>query len=392
MSETSQALATRFVGRRARLFGLVMITGFLTVLTLGVYRFWGKTRLRRWYWSAIRPGGQPLEYTGDGTEKLAGFFLAVSVLAFWLGVVNLLLMFASLMIWAVPGVAYAMSTLGLVPIWFFARYRARAYVLARTRWRAIRFGMAPGAWGYALRAVWHWVLTILTLGILWPRMTFKLEKFKTDRTWFGTQRMHQGGRWQMLWPAFAHVFVAGVLSLAAVGVAVTELPGAVWLLGLLGPWFLYGLVHYRVRSLTLMANAKEIGGARLSLEARPSEVARIVGFGAIAMAIVLLLPLALLGGSAFALQNAGLASAADLALMPPLGWVAVGGAVVAYFLFFLLWIGLRHILITMPVLRHYAGVFHLKEPQHLAAIGQRDKAKAGEAGGFAEALDLGAAI
>lgn len=103
-----------------------MVTGFWTLLTLRFYRLWAKTRLRRLYWSAIRPGGQPVEYTGDGSEKLARFFMAVSVLAFWLGVVNLILMFASLAIWPVPGIAYGLSTAGLIPIWFLARYRARS--------------------------------------------------------------------------------------------------------------------------------------------------------------------------------------------------------------------------------------------------------------------------
>jgi hypothetical protein len=31
-----------------------------------------KTRLRRWYWSSIRPDGLPLEYFGDPLEKLLG--------------------------------------------------------------------------------------------------------------------------------------------------------------------------------------------------------------------------------------------------------------------------------------------------------------------------------
>ena len=40
-----------------------------TVLTLGFYRFWMVTRLRRHYWNAIRIQGDPLEYTGTGREK-----------------------------------------------------------------------------------------------------------------------------------------------------------------------------------------------------------------------------------------------------------------------------------------------------------------------------------
>lgn len=149
----SDGLATEFVGQRGRLFKLALVTGVWTVLTLGFYRFWMKTRLRRWYWSSIRPGGLPLEYVGDPLEKLLGFFIAVGIMAFYIGIVNLILMFASLSLFASNFTAYALSFVGVIPIWFFARYRARRYVLARTRWRGVRFGLEPGAWGYAARAM-----------------------------------------------------------------------------------------------------------------------------------------------------------------------------------------------------------------------------------------------
>ena len=58
-------LATTYAGRRAGLFWLALKTSILTVLTLGIYRFWMKTRLRRYYWSSIRPGNTPLEYVGE---------------------------------------------------------------------------------------------------------------------------------------------------------------------------------------------------------------------------------------------------------------------------------------------------------------------------------------
>ena len=58
-------LTTDFAGRRAGLFWLALKASLITVLTLGLYRFWMKTRLRRYYWSSIRPGGLPLEYAGE---------------------------------------------------------------------------------------------------------------------------------------------------------------------------------------------------------------------------------------------------------------------------------------------------------------------------------------
>jgi hypothetical protein len=201
---------TDFAGSRGPLFRLALRTGLLTVLTLGFYRFWMKTRLRRYYWSSVRPGGHPLEYVGDPTEKLLGFLIAVVALAFYIGIVNLILMYLSFALFQGNVTAYALSFAGVIPIWFYAMYRARRYVLARTRWRGIRFGVEPGAWGYAGRALLHWGITILSLGLLWPRMTFMLEKYKIDRTFLGNQRLEQGGRWQMLYRPFVPAALCGV--------------------------------------------------------------------------------------------------------------------------------------------------------------------------------------
>ena len=92
-------------------------------------------------------------------------------LAFYIGIVNLILIFASFALLNDSFWAYGASLIGLIPIIFYARYRARRYILARTRWRGVRFGMEQGAWGYAWRAILHWLITIASAGLLWPRMT-----------------------------------------------------------------------------------------------------------------------------------------------------------------------------------------------------------------------------
>ena len=102
-----------------------------------------------------------------------------------------------------------------MPLIFFAQYRARRYKLARSRWRGVRFGAEKGAWGYALRAMGHWLLTILTLGLMLPRQTFWLEKYKTDRSWYGDGRFVQEGRWSALYGAMKHLFIGVGLVLAA---------------------------------------------------------------------------------------------------------------------------------------------------------------------------------
>ncbi|MBV2359809.1 DUF898 domain-containing protein [Thalassococcus sp. CAU 1522] len=377
---------------------MALRTGFLTVITLGLYRFWMKTRLRRWYWSAIRIGGTPLEYVGDPIEKLLGFLIAVVILAFYIGIVNLLLMFASFSLFQGNTIAYLVSLAGVVPLWFYAQYRARRYVLARTRWRGLRFGLEPGAWGYAARALWHWALTILTAGLLWPRMTFWLEKYRTDRTSYGTERLVQDGRWQMLYPATKWLFLGFALAAATAGAAVSGNLRMSFGLGFAAAAVLaYGLVYYRVETLRRLTATKRLGDLRLTVDPSPRRILFIHVFGYLLAGLAASIPLGALGLVLVAAQSVDTLSHmgvdGDLAVLSGIDrWVIIAFSVAVYFAVFLLWSALTHALITMPVTRHYAETLRIDGTEGLRSIRQRPRDEHIEAEGFAEALDVGASI
>ena len=391
-------LHTDYAGRRAPLFRLSLFTSFLTVLTLGIYRFWMKTRLRRYYWSSIRPGDHPLEYVGQPLEKLLGFLIAVTFLAFYIGIVNLLLMFLSFSFLGTNFWAYGMSLLGILPILFFARYRARRYILARTRWRGIRFGLEPGAWGYVWRALVHWALTILSFSLLWPRMTFWLEKYKTDRTQFGSENFHQGGSWTMLYRPFVP-WLLGLVAIAAGGVLLwqgIEAPGAITL-GFGVIVVAYGFVHYRVHSFRILMNHKTVGGIGFISSPRSRRIFWVYSFGYFLVGLVLLLVLTIVGTAFVAvmvgqgLDLSGDLDATEILTAAPI-WAATLLSVAAYFSIFIVWGALKHVLVTLPVSRHYAETLVLTGTAGLAGVRQQMRDELQQAEGFAEALDVGAAI
>ena len=385
---------TDFAGSRGPLFRLALRTGVLTVLTLGIYRFWMKTRLRRYYWSSVRPGGHPLEYVGEPMEKILGFLIAVVALAFYIGIVNLILMYLSFALLHGNVTAYVLSFVGVIPIWFYAMYRARRYVLARTRWRGLRFGVEPGAWGYAGRALLHWGITILSLGLLWPRMTFMLEKYKVDRTFLGNQRLQQGGRWQMLYRPFLPLLLFGILA-AAGGVMAADGEGAgagvFLLIGVMG--LLPAAIHYGVQSRRLLANHRSAGP--LGLVAAP-RTARVLGIyaGGYALILAALGALIFAGfiaiGTVFGIAAATLPNLQDLPDLP--AWIPALLGIGAYFSVFLLWGVLGHVFVTLPLWRHYAETLTITGTENLSALRQRPRDEFSDAEGFAEALDLGAAI
>ena len=404
-------LSTDFQGKRSRVFKMSFLMGLLTVLTLGFYRFWMKTRLRRYYWSSIRPGGHPLEYVGDPLEKLLGFFIAVVILAFYIGVVNLILMFVSFSLFDGNTVAYFASFIGVIPIWFYARYRARRYVFARTRWRGIRFGVDPAAWGYAWRALVYWALTICSLTLLWPLMTHRLEKYRWDRTWYGDRQFEQGGTARSLAKGMIPFWLVlfggvGFTALAVIGaedefeslpfyleesVIDVALGFSLLLLPLLAITFAY----YTVRSFRILTENKTAGGVNFQSKARAPRVIGIYVLGyaltgfltsilAIGVGLLYLFILFAGAGAEFSFD--------DLDNLTAPGAVLQAVGIAMYFVVFVIWATLRHVFITLPVWRHYAETLTVVGTESIYEIRQRDRDEHRDAEGFAEALDLGAAI
>ena len=314
----------------------------------------------------------------------------------------------------------------MIPIWFYARYRARRYVLGRTRWRGVRFGLEPGAWGYAGRALWYWVLTIISLGILWPRMTFLLEKYRTDRTFFGSAKLQQGGRWQMLYRAALPIATAVAASLLLGAwlyflspilkpdtylteqgwvdlfawwiegrgtLTPLEDPWRLWLVPLCLSAVLYGAIHYRWSAKRIMANHKSADGVTFASGIKAPRVTMVYVLGMFISYLVLLIGITLLvllimmlwGYEAFVGNDGGVLS--DLPR-----WIGYSLIAVMYLGVFLLWGVLHNTFVTYPLMRHMAVTTSLPNTIGLPAISQRERDVFAEAEGFAEALDLGAAI
>ena len=349
-------LATEFAGSPLRLGRMVLVTGALTLLTLGLYGFWGKARLRRWYWSAIRPGGMPLEYTGNGFETFTSFLWTIVFLILWFGVASTVFVVAGVSLWGDPRIGPALTLGLLVPIWLWVRFKRRSYIISRTRWRGLRFRVEARGVAYVMRVFWHLLLTILTLGLLWPRMTYRLEAFRTERTFYGVHQIRQGGRWQMLFPAYVPAYLT-LLAMAGIGyVAATMDARAVAGFAPLGVLFLLFALRYRLKSQHLMIGHKTIGAIRLGSAAVPRRVMRIAIFNGVAIGVILALPLVLIAAVLIAVRpDATLPDPSALMAMGPVVWGGAGVGLVLLIAAMLLAQVLRHVLIVMPIRRYYAS-------------------------------------
>ncbi|QBY02317.1 DUF898 family protein [Rhodophyticola sp. CCM32] len=391
-------LKTEFGGDRGELFQLALKTGLLTALTFGLYRFWQIARFRRWYWSSVRPGGTPMEYTGTGQEKLVGFLFAIILLAIYLALFNVAAMFILIRLSEGPPdiltFGVAATPLSLVPIVFMARYRNRRYILARSRWRGIRFAMSPGAWGYAWRSFMYWVLTILSVGLFWPLMTFQLEKYLTDRSWFGTARFTQFGHFGQLYGSLLPFLVClwGLVALPLISVQQRSEWYMLAAVYLVLPLTLLFAVYYRVSAFRIMAAMKTLGdGLEFDIYPRTRTLVKIHILGNLLTSLVGGFAAMLILGLAIGILLLGGVASPAMLENPPLAIIMLILAS-AFALIAVFYNVFRQVFVTFPMVRHVAETLEIHEPALLGTIRQRDRDDMRDAGGFAEALDVGAAF
>ncbi len=208
--------APAYSGRAMQILPIVLGNLALTFLTLGIYRFWAKTRMRRYFVSRISFLGDPLEYTGTGMELFKGFLIVLAIM------VPLLIVTGTIQQFAFPPgedpVGAALFQIGYMLVFVFLYYagwyRAQRYRLSRTSWRGIRGGQEGSALLFALYAIGLGLLTLLTLGLAYPIMARVLGGYRINRLSIGTERLRFTGGlgkliagWMVPWLLFAAMLV-----------------------------------------------------------------------------------------------------------------------------------------------------------------------------------------
>jgi len=182
-----------FSGSRSEFFHLVKRGAGLEFVTLGFYRFWLTTDIRRYLWTNTQIEGDGAEYTGRAKELLIGFLIALAILV--------PVYLAYFLVGLEAERIKAFASIPLVAFFYlfgqFAIYRARRYRLTRTVWRGVRFWMSGSGWIYALRASLWGLLMIVTLGLALPWRAAALERYKMRHSYYGDlQGSFEGRGWE----------------------------------------------------------------------------------------------------------------------------------------------------------------------------------------------------
>ncbi len=292
-----------FQGRSRDIIGLVIKNMLLNIITLGFYRFWARTNVRRYLWEKMQILGTPLEYTGTGKELFVGFLLIVFVVFVPYAILNVALEASGYLQNASFLLAYNIA----IAIAFFyligvATYRARRYRLARTRWRSVRAGQTGSSWFYGM---WFVFLNYLMVffGLITPYKNMKLWRMRIENTHVGDKFFVFDGEGESrgalghLYKSFIAIGLLGALvyfgPLFAFGAAVGSIPGIgdmqpeqveaqvnivitdglvqlgdlIWLWWLMMAATLLGLVWYKLRETRVLVGLTSFEGLKLNFDA-----------------------------------------------------------------------------------------------------------------------------
>jgi len=186
--------AFRFDGSWTDYAPIAFTNLLLTIVTLGIYRFWATTRTRDYLWSRTIFIDERLEWTGTGKELLIGFLMVFVIIllpffCFQFAIQALVIRGYEV----IGGVLSIVAFLILFYLGGLARYRALRYRLSRTWWHGIRGGSNDQGWSYGVSYMWKTAAGIAVLGLLVPWSMMSLWNERWSKLSFGPHTFEADG-------------------------------------------------------------------------------------------------------------------------------------------------------------------------------------------------------
>jgi uncharacterized membrane protein YjgN (DUF898 family) len=180
----------------------------LIIITLGIYRFWGKAKYRRYLWTQTTLDGDSLEYTGTGLELFIGAILVILLVSIPFGLLSLVMP----MLIANKDIAIFVTQLILIGAIYYlvavGQYRSWRYLFSRTSWRGIRSGMTEQGFAFGNFSFGLSLAQLFSLGLATPWVTTKRWNRLVRDVRIGNLPLEADADHRALWKPFLLVWGA----------------------------------------------------------------------------------------------------------------------------------------------------------------------------------------
>lgn len=187
--------AAAYEGKGGELFPLYLKNIVLTLLTLGIYKFWAQVEVRKYHYQHVLFRGGHLDYHATGRERLIGFLKGMTFLLLIAGLLYGLLFHV---------LDFSLDQIGtLIPplmMGFLLLLRpliivgSMAFQLSRTSWNQMRFrftGRVSNLYGIFLR---DYLIMSVTFGIYYFWHEVQLMRFRRQHSTLGGVAFDYKGR------------------------------------------------------------------------------------------------------------------------------------------------------------------------------------------------------
>jgi uncharacterized membrane protein YjgN (DUF898 family) len=201
-----------FHGPLGSYISLAIVNLLLSIVTLGIYRFWARARIRHHLWEHTTFAGEPLEYRGKGIELLIGAILGLIIILIPYAVIQFV---AAAMTASghpvIAGLLVLVIVLGMYYLIGVGLYRSERYMLSRTSWRGIRGGMTTGGWAYGWLYFRLQLLRAITLGFATPYVSTRLWNARMNDAVFGSAQVRATAEWRPLFGRFVLALIGSIV-------------------------------------------------------------------------------------------------------------------------------------------------------------------------------------
>ena len=233
-----------FHGTGGALFGIFIMNVLKTILTLGVYSFWGKVKTRQFLWGQTEFAGDRFGYHGTGKELLLGWLKAAVLFGGLVALQNVVglgghVLLGVLLLWL--GIAF------ILPVAQIGTWR---YRLSRSSWRAVGFSFKGEVRPFLLLSLKGMALAVVTLGFGYAYYECETRGYLINHSRFGKAAFRfNGNAKELFWMYIKHglVALAGaavlfLLLIAGRNVSTFQTGGAASAFGFI-MFVLYGLFY-----------------------------------------------------------------------------------------------------------------------------------------------------
>lgn len=183
VSNQGQTTPFHFEKRNGPFFKLYLKTVLLTIITLGIYSFWGRVSITKFIYNNTSFGKRTFDYHATGKEMFIGFLkgiLIVGVIAIAIfGLLRIKLFQEYVLL--VP--VYIAFFFVLIPYLIIGKWR---FLLSRSSYCNVRFKFVGDFKSLLTMWIKSVLLTIVTVGLYTPVLQNKLQKYIADNSRFGT--------------------------------------------------------------------------------------------------------------------------------------------------------------------------------------------------------------